>query len=327
MHNSDHLTQCVLKNNKIIEQQARSLFPPTYINQLKVIRNHRVLIATCILYSQLIVAWWAALIGPPIIWIFSFIIICACISAMQLWVHESAHFSIFSNRKINDIWADIFFGSPFGGSVKVYRQFHMTHHLHMSTPKDLDRFAFNVSVQGHKALVRLFLRGLLCIESYKIFTQKYTIQIKPIKVFRGSINLVSTVLWNILLLLVCVLANRWYLYFILWVYPILGITVTINSIRSISEHLPVGFSSTATVTQDITPMIRTTVPSFLEKWFIFQANFNFHFEHHLFPTVPAGNLPLLHKYLVKNGFYEQHPYLLQTSALVKLFELSNGKQR
>jgi len=130
--------------------------------------------------------------------------------------------------------------------------------------------------------------------------------------------------WNIPLLLACVLAGRWYLYFLLWAYPILGVAVTVNLLRSIGEHQPIGFAGLASPNQSITPVIRTTCPGYLEKWLMFQANFNYHFEHHLYPTVPAVNLPKVHQYLEERGFYQKYPELLQKSAVAKVLELSRG---
>lgn len=137
-------------------------------------------------------------------------------------------------------------------------------------------------------------------------------------------SLLFTVFWNMLLLFVCVLTGRWYLYLVLWVYPILGVAVTLNSLRSIGEHQPIGFEGIASTKQCITPIIRTTRPGPVEKWLIFQANFNYHFEHHLYPTVPATKLPEVHRCLRENGFYRKHPELLQNSAIAKVLELSRG---
>lgn len=243
---------------------------------------------------------------------------------MQLWVHESSHFSLFPNRKLNDLWATIFFASPIGVSVRTYRRFHMTHHARLSTTTDMDRFAFNVNVRGPKKLLGLVLRGLSCIDGLKIVVKKYLGPKCATSAEGRDWSLAITAGWNTLLLVACILADKWFLYFLLWVYPILGIAITTNLIRSIGEHQPVGFVGPASSGQDITPISRTTLPSPLEKWLMFQANFNYHFEHHLYPTVPATNLPKLHKHLVESSFYKKHPELLQHSAIAKVFNLSLG---
>lgn len=309
----------------LAEKEARSLCSADLVKRWQVIQPYRVVVATSVLWLQLVGAWLVALWGSPLLWIPAFVVICACISAMQLWVHESSHFILFHSRKLNDIWATLFFASPIGVSVKTYRRFHMTHHARLATTTDMDRFAFNVDVRGPRKLLGLFLRGLSCLDAYRLVARKY-IGSKAIASEEGrDWSLFVTAGWNILLLVACILAGRWYLYFALWAYPILGVAVTTNLIRSIAEHQPIGFAGPVSADQDISPISRTTLPGSLEKWLMFQANFNYHFEHHLYPTVPAVNLPTLHRHLLEKGFYQKHPELLQRSAIAKVFDLSREK--
>lgn len=153
-----------------IQKEARLLCSPATIKQWKVLQPSRVLLATLILWVQLLGAWLAALFGPALAWIPAFLVICACITAMQLWVHESSHFTLFDSRRINDLWATVFFSSPIGMSVRAYRQYHMTHHAHLATEKDMDRFAFNVNIRGCRRLLGKLLRGLSCIDGCQIIT-------------------------------------------------------------------------------------------------------------------------------------------------------------
>lgn len=306
----------------LAEKEARALCPSSMINRLKKKPIHRVIIATAVLWLQLLSAWLAALFGPSSLWVPAFLVICACISAMQLWVHESSHYSLFQNRKLNDFWATFFYASPIGMSVRTYRHYHMTHHARLATTGDMDRFAFNVNIKGRKQLIFVFLRGLLCLDAAGIIVKKYTGTGKIFAHETQDFSILATIGWNILLLLTCFLAGRWYLYFALWVYPILGIAVTMNSLRSIGEHQPVGFIGPISENQDITPISRTTIPNCMEKWLMYQSNFNFHFEHHLYPSVPAANLPALHRHLVDQGFYTRHPECIQKSGVAKVFALS-----
>lgn len=305
------------------ESEARGLFSPGLVKELQEIKSGRVVLATLLIWLQLTGAWAAALIGPPVLWLPAFVVICACISAMQLWVHESSHYTLFRNRRFNDLWATLFYASPIGMSVKTYRRYHMTHHARLATPTDMDRFAFNVDIRGRR-LLTLLLRGLLCIDGIAIVLKKYAGAGRANADGGRDWSMLATFGWNLLLLGACIWAGRWYLYLLLWAYPILGVAVTINSLRSIGEHQPVGFAGPVPDTRDITPISRTTVPGPLEKWLMFQSNFNYHLEHHLYPTVPAANLPAAHRHLVDAGFYRNHPECLQTSGVAKVFELSRG---
>jgi fatty acid desaturase len=243
---------------------------------------------------------------------------------MQLWVHESSHYMLFRSRRLNDIWATIFFASPIGMSLATYRRYHMSHHRYLATPGDLDRFAFDVDVHGPRGLAGLIVRGLLCIDGLRLVLRKY-VNRERTDAGQRDWSMLATIAWHGLLFTACVMSGRWYLYFVLWAYPILGVAVTINSLRTVGEHQPEGFDLPADAGQDIPPITRTTLPGPLEKWLMFQSNFNYHFEHHLYPTVPATNLPRLHRHLVEKGFYREHPDLLQSSGIARVFRLSRDR--
>ncbi len=303
---------------------AKNFINPIAIKPLREPRPYQVFLATIILWAQLVAAWWMALYGSVWFYFPAFLIICACISAMQLWVHESSHSNLFKNRYINDIFATLFFASPIGMSVKTYRYYHMTHHAYLGTPADMDRFAFNINIKDNMGLIKMLLRGLCCIDGLKIILSKYLNvsskkNILPVK--KDWFGFISILSWNGLLFIVCIMMDKWYLYFILWAYPIVGVAVTINSIRSIAEHQPLDFYQSVNNDENIRPIIRTTLPNFSEKWFVYQCNFNYHVEHHLYPFIPAIHLPKIHAHLVKNGFYHQYPDLLQTSGVKKLLVL------
>ncbi len=312
----------MLRNATPHLKEARELIPIELLEGFKELRPRWTLIVTALIWIQLLSAWGMALCGSTIFLIPAFIMICASISAMQLWVHESSHYNLFNDRRLNDIWATIFFSSPIGMSVKIYRRYHMTHHARMGTSSDMDRFAFNVNVKGIRNLALLVLKGLTCVNGLKIVLSKYSGKDASLDNAQRDLSMVFTLIWNILLFGACIVAGRWYLYFLLWAYPILGIAVTINSLRSVSEHQPIDFMGPVLDGQSISPVIRTTLPSPFEKWMMFQSNFNYHFEHHLYPTVPAANLPLLHKYLDKKGFYKKYPEIVQRSAVTKVLNLS-----
>jgi fatty acid desaturase len=124
-----------------------------------------------------------------------------------------------------------------------------------------------------------------------------------------------------------VLAGRWYLYFVLWAYPIVGVAVALNIVRSVAEHQPEDFPRFRDGLETaMRPVARTTVPNWFEKWMLYQANFNYHVEHHIFPTVPRHNLGKLHRHLVIKGFYRQFPNSLQSSGFAKFWQLARNRK-
>lgn len=304
----------------------RSLVNSSHLKNLIKINPHITIVSTLLLWGQLILAWSLALAGPLYFIILSFVIICSCVSAMQLWVHESSHFNLFKSKKVNDIWAAIFFAGPIGMSVKTYRRFHMTHHAKLATAQDMDRFAFNYEIHGYGKLFFVILSGLTCYEGFKIAIKKYIIQNDTINNDGFDISIVFFFVFNALLFCICVVLSRWYLYFILWVYPVLGVAVTLNIIRSMGEHKPLEISGIVLAEDDMRPVIRTTLPNFIEKWMLYQVNFNYHVEHHLYPKVPGSNLPRLYRILLENNYYEKNPDAIQKSAFSKILTISKYKK-
>jgi fatty acid desaturase len=302
--------------------EARVLFDREAVRSLSQPSGTAVFITTAAVWIQLIAAWILVLRLPPAYSIAGFVMICACVSAMQLWVHESSHFSLFKSRKLNDLWSTFFFAAPIGMRVSRYRRNHITHHMRLGHPTDLDRFAFNVPVSGLRGLTRVLLRGLTGFDAFRIITGKYLRKRSADDDSGAALEVGAIGAWNLMLFALCALQGQWYAFFVFWVYPVIGVAVTINSIRSIAEHQPHGLVVSAGEDKALLAVTRTTIPIAFEKWLMYQSNFNLHFEHHLFPSIPARNLPIVHRRLVESGFYRRHPQLLQKSGFARFIELS-----
>ena len=71
-----------------------------------------------------------------------------------------------------------------------------------------------------------------------------------------------TIGFNLTLGAVLTFFGKWYLYFILWVYPLLSVTIFLNYVRSIGEHLPKGDRYLDETKKDLKQIVRTTTPNF-----------------------------------------------------------------
>ena len=294
---------------------AKQMVDRAFIRALTKPRPLVIVAATATLWAQIVVAWAVALYGNPLLIPLAFVVMCAVAQGMLLWTHEASHFSLFPNKRLNDLWCDLFFAGPVGISVAAYRAKHMTHHAHLGTDKDEDGDPYHFNVKGKRQLTLFFLKTLSGIVGAKVTFQKYlgaghngapAQHITP-----RWLSLGITLVFNLGLLGLCISA--------------VAVGIALNVVRTVAEHQPedyphyVGQAETA-----MRPISRTTVPSFLEKWLLYQANFNYHVEHHLFPQVPQHNLKLLHDRLRSSGFYEEFPDALQTSGIAKFFKLSRN---
>ncbi|WP_246174318.1 fatty acid desaturase family protein [Bradyrhizobium paxllaeri] len=300
-----------------------------FLAGLKEKRPAAIFVATAAIWLQLILAWALALLGPLWLVFIPFLVSCALAQAMLLWVHEASHFSLFDDRRVNDIWSDVFFAGPIGITVAAYRERHSSHHAHLGTDLDQDGYPYHIDVRGRRALMAAMGRTLIGLTGLWLARTKYigrrSESVPPVS--PRWVGPLITVVFNLTLVSLCVLSGRWYLYAVLWVYPIVAVAVALNIVRSVAEHQPEDFPQFRDgVEAAMRPVVRTTVPGRFEKWMLYQANFNYHVEHHLFPTVPRHNLGKLHLHLVANGFYRQFPSSLQSSGFLKFLQLARNKQ-
>jgi fatty acid desaturase len=131
--------------------------------------------------------------------------------------------------------------------------------------------------------------------------------------------------WNLTFLGYFYICDRWYFYFVVWLFPVLTTMVLITVLHTLAEHQPDAYDGDPRTLAD-QPVARTTLPNPLEKWIFFQTNFNYHFEHHAFPTIPCHALPVAHAALRNAGFYVRYPELLQPSCLGRVFRLSRRQR-
>ena len=305
-------------NNDILKA-GKELCDSNFINSISNLHIYPILIGTFILWCQIIFAWYIALYLPLYFSFISLIIISACHQAIVLWVHEGSH-RLFQNRKLNDLWVNFFFATPLGATVETYRANHLTHHAYLASEKDLDRweFAFDIKGQNFPKVIFKSLTGMYIFQTL----QKY-LNNKSINKIQYSRILMSA-FWNLTLLWLCIVHERWYLYFLLWLIPLFTITKCLIIIRATAEHQPADYKINSNSFTPMKETIRTTIPTWWTKWIFYQANFNYHVEHHMFPNIPFYNLPKLHKYLVERKFYERFPDCLQSSPINRLNELSNS---
>jgi fatty acid desaturase len=310
---------------------ARGIVDGEYVSALKVSRPSAIYGATLFLWTQLVAAWAITIWGPLwLLWL-PFLIHAGATQGMLLWVHEASHFTLFAERRRNDIWCDIFFAGPIGMSVAAYRAKHMTHHAHLGTDKDEDRHPYAQPIKGARALVALLAKVLTGYYGVRLALEKYIGGVKRAENYQGAspkwLAPLITIAFNLALLSLCVSVGRWYVYFIVWVYPIIAVAIALNVVRTIAEHQPEDFPQFANGSEHaMRPIVRTTIPNLFEKWLMYQANFNYHIEHHLFPTVPQHNLHKLHAKLAGGGFYKEFPECLQRSGVARFVSLMRNRK-
>jgi len=240
---------------------------------------------------------------------------------MLIWVHEGAHRTLFRSKALNDIWVSFWFASPLGVNFETYRLSHMSHHRRIASADDGDRWTYELYIRGG-AFWRVVAKALLGFYGFSLALKKYATgrydRMRPDNTYPPTIRyLIIALLWNGAFLAASVAAGRWYVYLLLWLVPLFSFAILITILRTIAEHQPSDYEGR----DPITPVIRTTLCSRMERLFLFPLNFNFHIEHHMYPQVPFFNLPRLHSALTERGLYSRFPDALQRGALARVNEL------
>jgi len=84
-------------------------------------------------------------------------------------------------------------------------------------------------------------------------------------------------------------------YLLVWVIPSLTGLSLIFRLRNIAEHAVVRDPTSALANT------RTTLASPLARFLVAPHNANYHIEHHLYPFLPHGRLPEVHRLLTTRG--------------------------
>ena len=236
----------------------------------------------------------------------------------SILMHDTAHYALFNNRKLND-WVGQWLGAfPIFQNLKRYRPYHLLHHQHTGLEDDPDLLLTRGYPTSPASMRRKFIRdftGQTGIKSFVGLTLmnlgflEYNLGKKIEKVDQSHRSwsefwrlflreMGGSLLANFLMWLVFYLLGAGWLY-LLW--PLAYLTTFQFSIRvrSIAEH---------SMVEDPTDPLRntrTTKANFIEKLLFAPYNVNYHAEHHMLMSVPPYNLPKMHQLLFDRGFYEK----------------------
>ena len=88
-----------------------------------------------------------------------------------------------------------------------------------------------------------------------------------------------------------------------WVVPFVTWTQLVLHVRSIAEHFGIeGREGPYAET-------RTTLASWFDRLFVAPGSAGYHFEHHLYPSVPFHRLPELHRRLMQRPSFRRSVHL------------------
>jgi fatty acid desaturase len=237
--------------------------------------------------------------------------------ALAILVHESAHRTLFRNRRLND-WAGRVFGSFVWLHMDDYRRHHLKHHRLTGTEDDPDGSLRAPYPATRTALARRAARDLLGISGLKRFLALALMDLRVVAftVAATSERLppepLATRLPYTVPRLGGVLAAQLALFALLaslgvaWLYGLWAIAwLTVYGLlvrwRAAAEHAATEHSG------DMLRNTRSVAANALERLTLAPHAVGLHLEHHLLMTVPAPKLQRLHDLLVARGALDDSP--------------------
>ena len=204
--------------------------------------------------------------------------------------HDAIHYLLFSRRWLNDFVGRYLTGYPVGLTMG-YRRFHLAHHRHLGDEGDPDL----PNYAGFPAR----LAKLLTVTARNLSGVSVWSQARAERSGDAPRELVGLAATQMAIFGAFALAGSWHLYFALWLLPLVTWTKTLSQLRNVVEHVDVPSG------KEQCPRWRTIYCGAIEGFFVAPLNFNYHAEHHLYPTVPFYNLPKLHSRLIEVPQYRE----------------------
>jgi len=252
---------------------------------------------------------WAVVIGSmvmfiafpnPLTFILAFLLIGSRQHGMAILMHDAAHGVLFKTKALNELVGKYLLGAPYGGDLASYRKYHLKHHRYAQSEEDPD-LPLSKKYPVSKASLRRKLFRDITGQTY-LRLRLATLRMKKGETpgIEGSDAFQKTSPWPYLITNTIIFAalfsiGYWWLYFALWLGPLMTWFFVVLRLRNITEH--------AMTTYDNNPLThaRTTYTNIFEKIFFGPYWVNYHVEHHAYMFVPCYRLKALHRDMKQAG--------------------------
>ena len=207
-------------------------------------------------------------------------------------LHEAVHHNL--RNKKSDFVAALLTAYPIGLTI-AYRDVHLRHHRHLGTREDPELSVYTTFPRTKGDLIGRFIWNVSGIPAALQFLQQ-----RRDATFTGGKRGYSELLKFSLVQLVIVSAfwfafGNFLYYVVFWVLPIMTIGKLLSTTRLLCEH----------GSPDRDWVVRTIVGRRWQTWLMGAFDFNYHGEHHLFPSIPYAQLQGLHQR--HRAYVAQHP--------------------
>lgn len=249
----------------------------------------------------------------PFTFCLAFLTVTSRMGALLALGHEAQHSALLPGKKWNDLLGSWLCAYPMGSIFGTSRAVHMAHHKLLNTDEDPDRgfhrednkntprqfiLHFAKLICGGQLWTSIIVNGFLRPLGKAPAVNCPSAVVLTRRGYPEILNLVPVqlVIWGTLWLV----SGQWWLYFALWLGPIFTFGTFLGFLRGFVDHAKLAVDDDGAAQHRLCTVLHT---SLLERWFLAPFDFNYHGEHHLFPSVPHYYLPELHELLQENAFY------------------------
>tara|TARA_Y100000385_G_C12997933_1_gene595787 strand:+ start:39 stop:752 length:714 start_codon:yes stop_codon:yes gene_type:complete len=207
---------------------------------------------------------------------------------MSFILHDCAHNSLFENQILNNFFAN-FTSTLLMINFLKYKIDHLKHHKFLGD-EDLD-VDFSEYIMTNNVIFHLV--GPFFGSRILRFIKKNGVEKQMIK--KNTFKIKSILMIILFQLIICIFISSFgkNLENIFFYYGFLAtVTLGLSRLRAVAEHGQFIHKKKKHTVEHITV---THKKNFLENIFLYSFNFNFHFEHHLFPNIQSRHYPDINK--------------------------------
>ena len=228
------------------------------------------------------------------LWITAFFLMGRAHAQFSSLMHEAAHRSLFTNKRLNDFVGRWLLGFPVFVSTDAYRRVHMAHHRQEFGPDEPDVPLYAGYPISSASFRRKMFRDATGQTGLTLLRGQLGALGSPLPAARSTMRKMIAV--QVALFTVSVALGHPFVYLLLWVLPWFTMWRVVNRLRAIAEH---GGLRADPDRRNTTHSIRQHA---VARFFMVPYNIGFHIAHHVDPGIPFRSLPSYHRQLVAAGF-------------------------
>jgi len=222
--------------------------------------------------------------------------------SFAILMHDCGHNSLFKSTKLNQFVGTWLVSAPVFSDMQTYSRQHSIHHKDVGTVNDPDLANYAAYPISKASLLRKVLRDLSGLTALKFWFYILKTRHASHHSMVSNSAFVRGLTVNLLMFLCCYFIGFAWLY-LLWLLAYNTTYFLFLRIRHVGEHAAVPNPTSRNMFENT----RTTLSRWWERWLVCPVYVNYHIEHHLLPSVPPYNLPLMHRWLVAKEAYKNTP--------------------